>query len=73
MKPPPVRPKPAPETPGRPRPGGRPPRDGAAPAAGESAAALADYRLLRHLMMSLGPLGVPLPLLDFWRDCGGSQ
>ena len=42
----------------------------------ESAAAqarLADDRLLRHLMESLGPLGVPLPLLDFWRDSASTR
>jgi hypothetical protein len=58
-----------------------PPRDAAEPrhrplAAGDSAAAqtrLADDRLLRHLLVNLGPLGVPLPLLDFWRDSASSR
>jgi hypothetical protein len=45
-------------------------------AASESAttqARLADDRLLRHLMESFGPLGVPLPLLDFWRDSASTR
>ncbi len=35
-------------------------------------AASVDDRLLCDLMLSLGPLGVPFPFLQTWRDRGGS-
>ncbi|WP_405792549.1 hypothetical protein [Streptomyces sp. NBC_01506] len=53
-------------------PGSEPATAAAASAASVASAASAYDRLLCDLMMSFGPLGVPFPLLQTWRDRGGS-